>query len=93
MTKVDFESEEAQNLLLPQDIVSLQHMHGDIKMQSLLLKLNKLKETGIEPDSLNKGLIKLSFSTSSQMDPSIFQEEDDYEEIDSDEENQPMRPW
>tara|TARA_B110000285_G_C15075462_1_gene590446 strand:+ start:636 stop:824 length:189 start_codon:yes stop_codon:yes gene_type:complete len=62
-------------------------MHGDIKMQSLLLKLNKLKETGIEPDSLNKGLIKLSFSTSSQMDPSIFQEEDDYEEIDSDEEN------
>ena len=62
-------------------------MHGDIKMQSLLLKLNKLKETGIEPDSLNKGLIKLSFSTSSQMDPSIFQEEGDYEEIDSDEEN------
>jgi hypothetical protein len=62
-------------------------MHYDIKMQSLLLKLNKLKETGIEPDNLNKGLIKLSFSTSSQMDPSIFQEEDDYEEIDSDEEN------
>ena len=50
---IDFEAEETEGMLLPHDIVSLQHMHNDIKMTSLLLKLNKYKETGIDPDWIN----------------------------------------
>jgi hypothetical protein len=61
-------------------------MHSDIKMQTLLLKLNKLKITGIEPDSLNKGLINLSFSDNSRLDPSKVLGEEEEEEIDSDDE-------
>lgn len=97
-SKIDFDSEETRSLLMPQDVITLQHKYEEIKASTQIIKLSKLKEIGIEPAGLTPALIKLSFSQSNRIDDMkeifIDKDEDEVEDLlgeESDEEK--IVPW